>query len=300
MLMPVPAERERMPVLVMIGFWGSVSSIARPGLVPVPVEMEYRRLLAVTVPALTLPKLALPWVLISLSPRLSPRSNLTVLVERVVAALKRSVRPSLLVVNSYTSENVDYVLEFLRENGIEGASVSFGHYDERALQSHWQRVKELGACSVTVVKDDMRESQLLSSSFELVINDFRLNFNGSHQENVKMCREMRRVRTTNGVALVSAVVDARYEGSGYGENQEKAPLHTHQPWQFVGSEGLVRLCWPAPYYREMLGRELGELVEFDITGGKRWAQKMKGIERITSPHYRRWVICGNLSSSSHS
>jgi DNA-binding winged helix-turn-helix (wHTH) protein len=199
----------------------------------------------------------------------------------------------ILCVNSYSYDNVDSVVQWARHEKISDLKVFFVHYDPRALKMHNERILELGCASwMETVFDDMRESKVKDASMSLVINDFRLNFNQDHKQNQAMMRHIKRVLAPKGVALVSAVVDGRYENERYGINQEKAPLNKYNPGEFMAGENLVRRCWSVPYY-EKLFAEAGfvEAQQFDVVEGREWVNSLDGVvSQWQGPFYRRWVL----------
>lgn len=194
----------------------------------------------------------------------------------------------LLCVNSYSYDNVDSVVAWAPR-----AQIYFVHYDPRAIELHQTRVQELGVIDrVSCWHDDLRESKLKEASFDLVINDFRLNFNQDDAQNRAMMRETYRVLKPGGVVLISCVVDGRYENARYGVDQEKAPLNTNKPGTFQADEHLVRRCWSVPYYRQLFEKAgFSEIAEFDIEEGKRWGvQPTLTTDPWSGPFYRRWVV----------
>lgn len=187
----------------------------------------------------------------------------------------------ILSVNSYSYDNVDSIVTWIKERRERDVKIYFAHYDPNALALHAARIEELGVGKmVEVVYDDLRESRLIGGSMALVINDFRLNFNQSDKQNMEMMRHIRRVLEPGGVALVSTVVDERYEHKRYGEDQEKAPVNKIRPGIFQADEHLVRRCWSVPYYKQLFDKSgFGQVREFDIIAGKSW-----------NPCYRRWWL----------
>lgn len=180
----------------------------------------------------------------------------------------------ILCVNSYSYDNVDSVA-----NWASKAKIYFVHYDPRATLMHQARIRELGLESrIESIYDDLRESKLTESSFDMVINDFRLNFNRDDRQNTAMMRHSYRVLKQGGVAIVSTVVDARYESLRYGDDQEKAPINGSKPGLFQADEHLVRRSWSVPYWRRLFEKAgFSKVREFDIEAGKAWR-----------PSYRRW------------
>lgn len=198
----------------------------------------------------------------------------------------------ILCINSYSYDNVDAIEAWVKANGWYGTKVYFVHYDPRAVTMHQDRIKELGCeDKIESIYDDMRESKLVENNFDIVINDFRLNFNQNDLQNKAMMGHIQRVMHPQGVALISTVVDGRYESEMYGIDQEKAPINASKPGLFQADEHLVRRCWSVPYFKKLFTNAgFGKIVEFDIEGGKAWGQTGKGGKSWTGPYYRRWVL----------
>ena len=196
---------------------------------------------------------------------------------------------AVLAINSYSYDNVDEITEYLR--GVKNKHVYFAHYDKRASDMHEERMSELGVLhEQEVVHDDIRESRLESGSMELVINDFRLNFNQDDAQNMAAVDNMYRILKKGGKALISTVVDGRYENVRYGEDQEKAPINALRPGSFQADEHLTRKCWSVPYYRQLFERAgFINVIEFDIEEGKRWGSKSQE-DPWNGPYYRRWLL----------
>lgn len=200
----------------------------------------------------------------------------------------------ILCVNSYSYDNVDIIVDLIKANKWIGTKVYFSHYDPRAVLMHSTRIKELGVGSyVESHYDDIRESKMRDKTFDLVINDFRLNFNQNDVQNKSTMGHTLRVLKDGGIALVSTVVDGKYENSRYGLDQEKAPINAHKPGMFQADEHLVRRCWSVPYYRQLFERTgFEEIIEFDIETGKRWGADsvLLSSNPWQGPYYRRWYL----------
>lgn len=171
----------------------------------------------------------------------------------------------LLVINSYSFDNVDAVKDWQGE-------VIFSHFDERALDLHRRRAEELGLKNIKVLYDDIRQSRLADRAFNTVINDFRFNFNTDHQQNRQMAGEMRRVLRPKGTAFVSAVTGRR------------------KRW-FMAEEQLARLAYPLDYYRQLFRAAGFKIVkEFDREEGEKWYKKLAGVRPGKEPVYSRFLL----------
>lgn len=196
---------------------------------------------------------------------------------------------SILIINSYSHDNVDSVVNWLSTRGKKDKAV-FSHFDDRALKIHQKRVFDLKSEHIEVIYDDIRQTRMTTNTFDLVINDFRLNFNSSNDQNVKTMKNTRRILKENGFALVSIVVDARYESSRYGKDQEKAPINKNAPFTFRFKENLDRFCQTVPYYKSLFEKNGFKIVkEFDVSEGKTWFSKEKFIPNH-EPTYRRFLL----------
>lgn len=207
---------------------------------------------------------------------------------------KIAIKPErILCVNSYSYDNVDSVVAWVNENRWGGVKIYFSHYDPRAVEMHAARIKELAVSDyVESQYDDMRESKLKSSAFDIVINDFRLNFNQDDAQNKATVKHTCRILKSGGMAIFSTVVDGRYENAKYGVDQELAPVNANKPGMFQADEHLVRRCWSVPYYRQLfLKAGLGKITEFDIDEGKRWGSSPTlTVNPWEGPFYRRWLL----------
>lgn len=192
----------------------------------------------------------------------------------------------ILAINSYSYDNVDALV-----NIYPSAETYFTGFDARALKLHERRIEELKLDNFHTLNDDIRDSRLKDQSFDLVINDFRLNWNLDHKQDLTAMSQMYRLLRDKGQLLLSVVVDARYESDKFGSNQQDAPLNLHKPWRFIAQEGLQRLCHTVPYYKKLISDSGFQLIkEFDIEGGKAWSQGDVMVDPKTRPCYRRFLV----------
>lgn len=202
------------------------------------------------------------------------------------------VNGTIICVNSYSYDNVDAIVSWVKEQGWKEIKVNFIHYDPRAIEMHQTRIRELGVEGwISCWHDDLRESKLKSGSVDLVINDFRINFNQDDRQNRAMLGHTYRILKPGGTALLSTVVDGRYENPRYGSDQEKAPINAGKPGLFQADEHLIRRCWTVPYYRQLWEKTgFKQVREFDIEEGKRWGGKevTLTVDPWRGPYYRRW------------
>lgn len=172
----------------------------------------------------------------------------------------------ILVVNSFSADNVSAVFKQFPQ-----ATTYFSNFDLRALEIHQEKINELNARRFSTVLDDLRQSLFRNNFFDLIINDFRLNFNTNHRQNLQAMASTFRILKPRGKVLVSVVVDGRFESPKYGCNQEKAPLNKYKPWTFKAQENLPRFCFTVPYYCWLFkdcGFQIGK--EFDLKNGQSW------------------------------
>jgi DNA-binding winged helix-turn-helix (wHTH) protein len=84
---------------------------------------------------------------------------------------------NILVVNSYSFDNVDTLAK-----AYPNSTVFFSNFDRRAIQIHQDRINELGLTNLNSIFDDIRSTIFRDDAFDLIINDFRLNFNVSNSQ----------------------------------------------------------------------------------------------------------------------
>jgi len=213
--------------------------------------------------------------------------------EKIDESIKKSLNnigePMILVINSYSHDNVDAISSWLTNNKIQGRII-FSHLDDRAIKIHQKRIFDLGLEHIETIFDDIRKTRLTPKSFDLVINDFRLNFNSNHEQNQEAMYGIRRILKSNGMVLLSVVVDSRYESSRYGVDQEKAPINNSSPHIFMFKENLERFCFTVPYYKKLFAKSGFKIIkEFDVSEGKTWFNKEKFIPNH-EPTYRRFLL----------
>ena len=197
----------------------------------------------------------------------------------------------ILIINSYSADNVDAAKNWTRSLfKNKKVDIFFSHYDRRSIEIHQKRIDLIKANNIFTIFDDIKNTKLKPRSFDIVINDFRLNFNSNHSQNVSSVKNTKEILKTDGISLISVVVDARYESQRYGKDQEKAPVNKNKPWIFESVEKLPRFCFTVPYYKKLF-KILGFKVikEFDIEEGKKWLKHFK-----TNPDrgltYRRFLL----------
>lgn len=172
---------------------------------------------------------------------------------------------SILVINSYSLDNIDSANKWVDKN----CEVYFTNFDESALAIHRNRAQELRLNNFHIIYDDIRDSLLKDGAFDLIINDFRLNFNTSDKQNVQAMQSINRLLTPNGRVLISVVIDPR-DKSG----------RLKIPWTFIAQEDLRRFCFTPTYYERLFVQTGFKIVkEFDTEAGKKW-----------NPPYRRFLL----------
>jgi len=197
----------------------------------------------------------------------NPRKVLTDLFsvakkEKIIINIKH---PKLiLVVNSFSADNVNAIAKYL-----SGSEVYFSNFDSRALILHQYQIDKLGLPLFHAVFDDLRHSRLADATFDLIINDFRLNFNTTHSQNQQSMENIFRLLKAKGQVLVSVVIDPRYKS-----------LRLFQPWTFQAQEGLTRFCFTAIYYQKLFQDSGFKIIaDFDQKNGNSW-----------HPPYRRYLL----------
>lgn len=208
----------------------------------------------------------------------------------IQSLLKSSSPLHILVINSFSFDNIDAMQREIIKRGNKQDKILFTNFNDAALKIHQKRVEELKLINTEVLYDDIRTTRLAKNSFDLVINDFRLNFNSHHQQNISAMKNIRSVLKEGGNALISVVVDPRFESDRYGIDQEKAPINKYAPSTFIFTENLRRFCFTIPYYKQLFERcGFNILKEFDIEEGRSWYKKHPHIPN-QEPAYRRFLL----------
>lgn len=212
-------------------------------------------------------------------------------VDRDMQTLLQSPTPlHVLVINSFSFDNVDAIHDFIAKRHNANDVIIFSNFNDSALKIHQKRVEELKLPHIEVLYDDIRNTRLVKNSFDLVVNDFRLNFNSHHTQNVNSMKNIRSLLKKGGKALISVVVDPRFESARFGEDQEKAPINKYAPSTFIVTEKLLRYCFTIPYYKQLFKLTGFDVVrEFDIEEGKSWYKKL-AYTPDKEPSYRRFLL----------
>lgn len=172
----------------------------------------------------------------------------------------------ILVVNSYSYDNVDSTYK-----KFPNSEVYFSNFDARALKLHQEEIEKLSLEKVYTAFDDIRNSIFKDNFFDLVINDFRLNFNLTNKQNIATIENIYRILKKGGFAAVSVVIDPRYK-----DNR----INKDKPYHFEAEEGLVRKCFTSAYYEKLFANSGFKIIkEFDIENGKKW-----------KPEFRRFLL----------
>lgn len=170
---------------------------------------------------------------------------------------------NILVINSYSYDNVDSV-----NKNLTNSFVYFSNFDSRALKLHQDEIEKLKLTNYSTVLDDIRNSVFRDELFDLIINDFRLNFNTDNNQNIKTMQNIFRILKSDGDVLISVVIDPRSKSNRF------------SPWKFRAEENLTRLCYQPEYYEDLF-KKTGFTIakEFDQENGKKW-----------KPPYRRYHL----------
>jgi len=161
--------------------------------------------------------------------------------------------------------------------------VLFSNFNDAALKIHQERIEELGLANFETLYDDIRKTRLLKDTFDLVINDFRLNFNSTHQQNTLAMNTMRKNNKKWGKALVS-VVGPSVRVFPLWVDQENAPLNQYAPSTFIFTENLSRFCFTVPYYKKLFTDTGFTLIKNLMLKKEKCGIKNKNIFQIKSPH----------------
>jgi DNA-binding winged helix-turn-helix (wHTH) protein len=214
------------------------------------------------------------------------------LENNILPNLNQAHPARILIIDSYSADNIDAVSGWISQTMLVNPEIYFTGFDERALQLHRLKINSgVYPFQIQVLYDDIRQSKIKSGIFDLVINDFRLNFNTTHTQNILSVKAMRRILKPQSFSLISVVVDPRYESSRFGKDQEKAPLNIHSPGIFYADEHLPRNCHTVPYYKSLFQKAGFRIItEFDIKEGKSWVTGFKSYTPDTGPTYRRFLV----------
>jgi len=170
---------------------------------------------------------------------------------------------NILVINSYSYDNVDTMAKYYSDS-----NVYFSNFDQRALSLHQNRIDMLKLNNFKTINDDIRHSIFKDSYFDLIINDFRLNFNTTNLQNEQALKNIYRLLKPNGQVLVSVVIDPRNN------------TNRNQPYTFQAQEGLTRFCFTYAYYQQLFIKNILKITsEFDTKNGQKW-----------TPPYRRFLL----------
>jgi DNA-binding winged helix-turn-helix (wHTH) protein len=200
----------------------------------------------------------------------NPQNPRKVLFDLFSAAKREQILPKIkktkliLVVNSFSADNVEAAAKV-----FPGSEVYFSNFDSRALALHQNQIDKLSLPLFHTTYDDLRHSRLADSTFDLIINDFRLNFNTTHLQNQLATGNIFRLLKTKGQVIISVVIDPRHKA-----------LRFYQPWTFQAQEGLTRFCFTTVYYQKLFQDCSFKIVaDFDQKNGRLWR-----------PSYRRFLL----------
>lgn len=204
----------------------------------------------------------------------------------------RPLPGNILIIDSYSADNIDALYDWTKKYPeLSSAQIFFSHFDDRSLDIHRQRITDIGSENIFPIYDDIRNTRLKPQTFSLIVNDFRLNFNLSHRQNLRSLKNIYDLLIPGGSVLISVVVDARYESPRFGKDQEYAPLNIYRPWTFMAAENLRRNCYPVPYYTKIFTDQKFKIVsEFDLSEGHNWAKQFISPSLSDPPFYRRFLL----------
>ena len=130
---------------------------------------------------------------------------------------------NLLAINSFSIKNVEYLSTWLSNKIHKSPKCIFSNFNDSLIEHHNRKIKEMNLGNFSSVYDDILITRFKRGIFELIINDFRINFNVGHAQNIIAMKNMRSLLTIDGYLLISVVVDPRYESLKYGGGSGKSP-----------------------------------------------------------------------------
>ena len=210
--------------------------------------------------------------------------------QRINMLLSKAEPLTIVIVGSATPENIDTIFRAIEPRKNKSDRIIVLDVDEKTAQQHQTFAKNINKTQINVLQGDMRAIPLPSDSTDLVICDMTINYNKTTIENEVAIGEVRRIckPQRSGGVIFSPVVDAKYDEPMYGTNQENVPadaINTPGEFNALPDGSLKRLCWPLPYYRQLLGKNFMDIIEFDIEEGK---------QRFSEPNnkvsYRRFWL----------
>lgn len=197
---------------------------------------------------------------------------------------------NILVINSFSVENVFHLNNWIQESQLKSENCIFSNFNETIVKYHQQEIEDLNLKNFNALYDDINSTRLKENYFDLIINDFRLNFNNNHNQNMNSMKNMNKILKNDGQILLSVVVDPRYESKKYGKNQEKSPINKNSPCIFEADEHLPRKCFTVSYYKQLIKKSGFKILsEFDLLEGKSWVKKFNEQNKFL-PTYRRYLL----------
>ncbi len=197
---------------------------------------------------------------------------------------------NILVINSFSVDNISHLAEWIKNNSFKDTNSVFSNFNQSMVIHNQKEITNHNISNMISVFDDINDTKFKNASFDLIINDFRLNFNNLHTQNIKSMKNMFKLLTDDGTLLLSVVVDPRYESIKYGKNQKKAPINKNSPCIFEADEHLPRKCFTVPYYKLLIQKSGFKIIrEFDNKEGKTWVRRLKETDK-NLPTYRRYLL----------
>lgn len=197
---------------------------------------------------------------------------------------------NILVVNSFSIENISHLNNWINEIQTKPEVCIFSNFNESIIKYHQEEINNLNLENFSALYDDINLTRLKENYFDLIINDFRLNFNNNHMQNLNSMKNMNKLLKNDSQVLLSVVVDPRYESKKYGKNQEKAPINKNSPCTFEADEHLPRKCFTVSYYKQLIKKSGFKILsEFDLLEGKRWIKNLDQNKKFL-PTYRRYLL----------
>lgn len=208
----------------------------------------------------------------------------------------------ILIEGSTFPRNIDVVATWLQKRNNPKDSIVLIDVSAASIKSHKAYFEDGEHTNVEALQGNMNSIPLGDNSVDVVINDCAVNFNQTNEDNTRTLSEIDRVlrhSDSSSYSFFTVVVDRRYDGPEFGEDQELVPPEAIKiPGSFTSFKtredgsielipGTERKCWSVKYY-ENLFEECGfKFVKFDTETGKTYFPEKSGLS------YRRYVLTRN-------
>lgn len=215
---------------------------------------------------------------------------------KILIYKKQSIQ--ILLEGSSYIENISVIDDFLARRLNEQDSLILIDKDPLVVEKHAQHIKKnYPEKNYKVTFGDMNELPFENSSFDLIINNFTVNFNIYERDDEKTISEIRRLlKPKQSICLFSVGVRRDYDDIKYGKDQELLTARQiNDPGFFYvpSNKEIRRICLSVPYYTRLFDKYNFYHVKFDVENGKNLFLKETNIS------YRRFVLIPNKSKKQY-